>query len=66
SPNGDPKTARAMSLLSKCKSWGLSPAVEKSVNDHIARLYASKNDDTTTVIVICAVVFFIFLLRACS
>ncbi len=63
---GEPKTARAMSLLSKCKSWGLSPAVEKSVNDHIARLYASKNDDTTTVIVICAVVFFIFLLRACS
>lgn len=63
---GEQKTAQAMTLLTKTKSWGLSPAVEKEVNDRIARLYAAKSDDTTTVIVICAVVFFIFLLRACS
>jgi len=61
---GEPKTAKAMTLLSKCKSWGLSAPVEKEVNDYIARLYASKSNDSTMLIVI-AVIIFIVLLQTC-
>lgn len=60
-----PQITQAVSLLMRARSWGLSPATLRSVNNYAARLQTGKNDSTTTIVMI-AVVIIIFLIRACS
>lgn len=59
-----PQTAQAAALLTRARSWGLSPEVLRSLNAYAARFHTSNND--TTAVVVIAVAVIIFLLRACS